>query len=66
MFAFLLPLNLYSKNIDNDYILVGANIGNVPWEFQDKDGTYIGFEIDLINQIGGQLKRKINIVTYPI
>jgi polar amino acid transport system substrate-binding protein len=65
MFAFLLPLNLYSKNIDNDNILVGANIGNVPWEFQDKDGTYIGFEIDLINQIGGQLKRKINIVNIP-
>ena len=26
--------------------MVGANIGNVPWEFQARDGQYVGFEID--------------------
>ena len=63
--AILLPLDLYAQDMDDDNIIVGANIGNVPWEFQDKDGTYIGFEIDLINHIGSELKRKINIVNIP-
>ncbi|MEC7187944.1 MAG: amino acid ABC transporter substrate-binding protein, partial [Pseudomonadota bacterium] len=31
-------------------LTVGANIGNVPWEFQDENGDYVGFEIDLVNQ----------------
>ena len=35
-------------------IVVGANIGNVPWEFADSRGEYVGFEIDLVtaNQKG--------------
>ena len=48
----LLPMDLYSKDINNSTIIVGANIGNVPWEFQDSDGSYIGFEIDLVNKVG--------------
>ena len=27
---------------------VGANIGNVPWEFQDAKGETVGFEVDLM------------------
>ncbi|MDB2544714.1 ABC transporter substrate-binding protein/permease [Woeseiaceae bacterium] len=60
----LLPMDLYSKDINNN-IIVGANIGNVPWEFQDSDGSYIGFEIDLVNKVGEQLKRKIKIINIP-
>ena len=33
-------------------LTVGANIGNVPWEFQDESGNIVGFEIDLVNEIG--------------
>lgn len=34
---------------------VGANIGNLPWEFQNEAGEYVGFEIDLINEVGSRL-----------
>ncbi len=31
---------------------VGANIGNVPWEFQDASGKIVGFEVDLMTEVG--------------
>ena len=31
-------------------LTVGANIGNVPWEFQDASGKSVGFEVDLVNE----------------
>lgn len=34
---------------------VGANIGNVPWEFEDESGDYVGFEIDLVNEVAARL-----------
>jgi polar amino acid transport system substrate-binding protein len=40
-------------------ITVGANIGNVPWEFQDADGNFVGFEIDLMAEVGERLGRPI-------
>jgi|TARA_B110000305_G_scaffold71095_1_gene79771 polar amino acid transport system substrate-binding protein len=46
-------------------IIVGANIGNVPWEFQDTTGKFVGFEIDLVNEIGLLLDRKIEIINIP-
>ena len=46
-------------------IIVGANIGNVPWEFQDNNGGYVGFEVDLIKEIGARLNRQIDIVNIP-
>lgn len=49
----------------DETIIVGANIGNVPWEFQDTDGTFIGFEIDLVNEIGQRLGRNVEIVNIP-
>jgi polar amino acid transport system substrate-binding protein len=36
-------------------LTVGANIGNVPWEFQNKQGQYVGFEIDLVKKVASQL-----------
>ncbi len=44
---------------------VGANIGNVPWEFQNASGNDVGFEIDLVNEIGKRLGRVVSIVNIP-
>jgi polar amino acid transport system substrate-binding protein len=44
---------------------VGANIGNVPWEFQDSSGKLVGFEIDLANEIARRLGTTANIVNIP-
>lgn len=46
-------------------LTVGANIGNVPWEFQDENGDYVGFEIDLVNQIGDRLGMDVEIINIP-
>ncbi|MEJ1158982.1 transporter substrate-binding domain-containing protein [Prosthecomicrobium sp. N25] len=44
---------------------VGANIGNVPWEFQNEKGEFVGFEIDLMNEVGKRLGQKVEIVNIP-
>ena len=44
---------------------VGANIGNVPWEFQDASGKIVGFEIDLVNEVGKRLGKTVEIVNIP-
>ena len=46
-------------------IVVGANIGNVPWEFADSRGDFVGFEIDLVKEIAGRLGRGVEIVNIP-
>lgn len=46
-------------------IRVGANIGNVPWEFQNEKGEFVGFEVDLMNEVGKRLKRPVQIVNIP-
>src|SRR5687768_4178793 len=46
-------------------LTVGANIGNVPWEFQDESGTVQGFEIDLVTEIGKRLGREVTIENIP-
>ncbi|MDS9469171.1 transporter substrate-binding domain-containing protein [Paracoccus sp. MBLB3053] len=44
---------------------VGANIGNVPWEFQDADGKFTGFEVDLAAVVAEKLGRELDIVNIP-
>ncbi|MFW2543657.1 transporter substrate-binding domain-containing protein [Primorskyibacter sp. 2E107] len=44
---------------------VGANIGNVPWEFQDESGAFVGFEVDLANAVAEKLGRDVEIVNIP-
>ena len=51
--------------IAQDAIVVGANIGNVPWEFQDQSGDFVGFEIDLMAEVGKRLERPIETVNIP-
>lgn len=44
---------------------VGANIGNVPWEFQNEKSEFVGFEIDLMNEVGKRLGQKVEFVNIP-
>ena len=43
----------------------GANIGNVPWEFQDASGNYVGFEVELVNEIAKRLGKTVEIENIP-
>ena len=44
---------------------VGANIGNVPWEFQDASGKFVGFEIDLVNEAAKRMGKTVEVVNIP-
>lgn len=46
-------------------LTVGANIGNVPWEFEDASGNYVGFEIDLVNEVAGRLGKTVEFENIP-
>jgi polar amino acid transport system substrate-binding protein len=46
-------------------LTVGANIGNVPWEFQDESGKTVGFEIDLVNEVAGRLGKSVAFENIP-
>jgi polar amino acid transport system substrate-binding protein len=48
-----------------DTLTVGANIGNVPWEFQDASGDFVGFEVDLVDAVAERLGRDYEIVNIP-
>lgn len=48
-----------------DEMKVGANIGNVPWEFQDASGNLVGFEIDLVNEVAKRLGKEAKIENIP-
>jgi polar amino acid transport system substrate-binding protein len=36
-------------------LTAGANIGNVPWEFQDENSEIVGFEVDLLKEVADRL-----------
>ena len=61
--AYLVPVSAAST--DENAVVVGANIGNVPWEFQDTAGELIGFEIDLVNEVAKRLDREIEVINIP-
>lgn len=46
-------------------ITAGANIGNVPWEFQDENGKVVGFEIDLATEVAARLGKTIAFENIP-
>ena len=46
-------------------LTVGANIGNVPWEFEDASGKVTGFEVDLVNEIAKRLGKSVEFVNTP-
>jgi polar amino acid transport system substrate-binding protein len=45
--------------------VVGANIGNVPWEFQNAQGQFVGFEIDLIDEVARRSGRTLRVENVP-
>jgi len=46
-------------------LVVGANVGNVPWEFQDASGDFVGFELDLVREVSRRLDKSVEIVNIP-
>lgn len=52
-------------NVQAADLTVGANIGNVPWEFQDASGKVVGFEVDLVNEIAKRLGKSVEFVNTP-
>ncbi|QPC88350.1 transporter substrate-binding domain-containing protein [Mesorhizobium sp. NBSH29] len=46
-------------------INVGANIGNVPWEFENAEGKIVGFEIDLMSEVGKRLGMDVKFTNIP-
>lgn len=61
----ILAFGLVNAGHAQTTLKVGANIGNVPWEFQDAGGKFVGFEIDLMNEVGQRNNMKIEIVNIP-
>jgi len=45
--------------------VVGANIGNVPWQFQDASGKFVGFEVDLVNEVAKRAGKSVKIENIP-
>ncbi|MCC3861747.1 ABC transporter substrate-binding protein/permease [Emcibacteraceae bacterium Y4] len=58
------PVSLSAQSSDGP-INVGANIGNIPWEFQDTNGNFVGYEVDLVKEIGKRLGREVNVMNVP-
>lgn len=46
-------------------LTVGANVGNVPWEFQDETGKIVGFEVELVSRIAANLGKTVEFVNIP-
>ncbi len=42
-------------------LTVGAYAANPPWEVKQTDGTFTGFEVDLVNEIGKRLGMDVEI-----
>ncbi|WP_050765152.1 transporter substrate-binding domain-containing protein [Fulvimarina pelagi] len=38
-----------------EMLTAGANVGNVPWEFQDENGEITGFEVELLQEVASRL-----------
>ena len=45
--------------------VVGANIGNVPWEFQDAQGKFVGFEIDMVDEVAKRTGNTVKVENIP-
>ena len=44
---------------------VGANVGNVPWEFQDGKGEIVGFEVDVVKEVAKRAGKTVEFVNIP-
>ncbi len=46
-------------------LVVGANVGNVPWEFQDEAGKFAGFEVDLVQKAADGMGMTVRFENIP-
>lgn len=60
-----LALVAVAASAQAEEINVGANVGNVPWEFQNADGKIVGFEVDLMNEVGKRLGLDVKFTNIP-
>lgn len=65
LLAGTLGLGLAASASAQEALTVGANVGNVPWEFQDESGQIVGFEVDLVNEVASRLGREVTIENIP-
>jgi polar amino acid transport system substrate-binding protein len=63
--AVMIAIILLSAGASGADLAVGANIGNVPWEFQNSDGEFVGFEIDLAKEVADRMGKSIEIINIP-
>ncbi|WAJ28325.1 transporter substrate-binding domain-containing protein [Jeongeupella avenae] len=47
--------SLSASGASAEMLTVGANVGNLPWEFQDQSGEIVGFEVDLATEVAKRL-----------
>ena len=64
-FGIIAALGFSSSIAVAEEINVGANIGNVPWEFQDATGKIVGFEVDLVTEVGKRLGMDVKFDNIP-
>jgi polar amino acid transport system substrate-binding protein len=60
-----MALAVFASQAGAAEINVGANIGNVPWEFQDAKGEVVGFEVDLMKDVGKRLGMDVKFTNIP-
>jgi polar amino acid transport system substrate-binding protein len=58
-------LVVFAASAQGAELNVGANVGNVPWEFQDASGKIVGFEVDLMREVGKRLGSEVKFVNIP-
>ena len=46
-------------------LVVGANVGNVPWEFQDESGKFVGFEVELVQKAAEGMGMTVRFENIP-
>ena len=58
-------LVVFAASAQGAELNVGANVGNVPWEFQDASGKIVGFEVDLMTEVGKRLGSEVKFTNIP-
>jgi polar amino acid transport system substrate-binding protein len=55
------PANLYEKIMQKGTMVVGTSADYPPFESKDADGNFVGFDMDVINEIGKEMGVKIEV-----
>lgn len=55
------PANLLEQIKADGVIVVGTNATNAPWESIDEKGNYVGYDMDLINEIASRMGVTVKI-----